>query len=686
MPQYPYLHIALRGELQGATRTIYSYPAAGSDIDPRWNSTLVEPGAAIKRFLNATECFILQSSPLGHYFSLIARSSYNPDRGFMMISVLVENGCALTGRQLIGIFHNLKKTLIDEENLTDAAVEEALADADVPEEPLRLEAWLYHAPEPGETISEAAYRTYISQQELESIFSFPYQPDYSGYRCIIVVSATTSLRPGVKMPRLTVPIRKLYSIVCPEGVIASSTQAYEGDSIELSFVKEGFSTHKEEVIVGTPSAYMKYDGSTIVIRTPAQTGIRFERRIPFKVVSSKGSPVKGYVITLNGRPVNTMESYIELYEKDLEPGSEVDIQVQSTNYHPLRLKKPAEEMLVTDELLLELLPVEQGVILRLDFGDGRVFEQQISIEKNTPEYNRLHAGNFHGFRAHRQVTEDDSEIYNVDVRINSRPAAAEFEPAARKESSVETPSPAKAPVFENISDEVRPERPVIDTTLPTSDIDNEPQPEEQPAPRKRKPVITDYEAVDDDEDERPDLSSGTRSRGIIRRLAIGIAVIAVVVGAVIFLPQYVGGSDDPAPADEIAAAEQEGETPAPEVRRELTEDEAADIAYLNTYPVWEIDKMKSPMGKSLMEAILAGDIDAVVNNDYYTVTGRATNDKAILVADLIWRAKGSPSDKGNRRIMRSAAKNGAIDLKVFSDNLAKRRPAERENTAPRPSK
>ena len=679
MPQYPYLHIALRGELQGATRTIYSYPASGSAIDPRWNSTLVEPGAAIKRFLNATECFILQSSPLGHYFSLIARSSFNPERGYMMISVLVDNGCALTGRQLMGIFLNLKKTLIDEENLTDAAVEEALADADVHEEPLRLEAWMYHAPEPGEAISEAAYRTYISQQELESIFSFPYQPDYSSYRCIIVVSATTTLRPGVKMPRLTVPIRKLYSLVCPEGVIASSTQAYEGDSIELSFVKNGFSTHKEEVIVGTPSAYMKYDGSTIIIRTPAQTGIRFERRIPFKVMSAKGSPVKGYVITLNGRSVNTMEPYIELYEKDLEPGSEVDIQVQSNNYHPLRMKKSAEEMLVTDELLLELLPVEQGITLRLDFGDGRVFEQQISIEKNTPEYNRLHAGNFHGFRALRQVSEDDNVVFNVDVRANGRPVAPNIE-VPKEEAPKE--SPAKAPVFENISADVRPERPVIDTTLPTSDIEDEP--EVRPEPRKRKPVITDYEADDDDDDERPDLSPRRPRRGLYRWLAIGAAVIAVVVGAVVFLPQYVGSDDDPVPADEIAAAEQGGA--APEVRRELTEDEAADLAYLNTYPVWEVDKMKSPMGKSLMEAILAGDIDAVVNNDYYAVTGRATNEKAILVADLIWRAKGSPSDKGNRRIMRSAVKNGAIDLKTFSDNLAKRRPAERINDTPRPSK
>ena len=65
MSQYSYLHIALRGELEGATRTIYAYPAAGSEIDPRWNSTMVEPGAAIRRFLNTSDCYILQSSPRG---------------------------------------------------------------------------------------------------------------------------------------------------------------------------------------------------------------------------------------------------------------------------------------------------------------------------------------------------------------------------------------------------------------------------------------------------------------------------------------------------------------------------------------------------------------------------------------------------------------------------------------------
>lgn len=673
MPEYSYLHVALRGEVQGATRTLYSYPSEENDFDPRWNSTLVEPGAAVKRFLNANECYILQSTPLGHYFSLITRNALNPERGYMMISLLVNDGCSLTGRQLMNAFNNLKKAFIEEENLSDAAVDEAFAQASVPTEPLQLEAWRYKAPADEEKPAEAAYRTYISQQELESIFSFPCQPGYEGYRCIIVVSATTSLRPGVKMPRITAPIRKLYSVVCPEGVTASSMQVYDGDRLELSFSKEGFNTHVETVIVGTPSAYTKYEGSTIAVRSAAQTGIRFERRIPVKVLSAKGVALNGYTITLNGRPVNTMDPFIELFEKDLQPDTDVELTVQSNNYRTLKLKKPSAEMLVTEELELVMQPVEQGVTLRLDFGDGRVFEQQISIEKNTSEYNRLHSGNFHGFRAHRLVTQDDSEVYNVDVRITSRPVAPNFE-AARGESASE---PAhKAPKFENISDEAKPDRRPIDATLPVAD-----RREAEKAPVDQT-VRPDFDYDDDDDDDSADSKAWYR-RGAF--LWGGLGVIIAIVLLTWLLPQFTGSTSDPAPAEEFAADATPGEEtqPAPVA---LTPQEEADVAYLNSNPVWDLSKLQSEMGKSLFKAIEEGDIDAVVNNPYYAVAGRCTNEKANLAADLIWRAKGSFSDSANRRTMRSAIKNGSIDLKAFSDNLAKRRPAEKANEAPRPVK
>lgn len=664
---YNYLHIALRGEVQGATRTLYTYPAAGSGVDPRWASVTVEPAAAIKRFLNANDCYILQATPLGHYFSMITRPAMAPERGFMMISILVDSGCALTGRQIMAAFNNLRKALIDDETLTDEAVEFALGESLIPREPVKLEAWQYHAPDSDEKPSEAAYRTYISVQELESIFSFPCQPDYTKYRCIIVVAATASLRPGVKMPRLTAPIRKLYSVVCPEGVEASATQAYDGDRLEISYTKPGFNTHKETVVVGAPSAYTKYEGSTIAVRTSAQTGIRFERRIPVSVVSVKGKPLRGYTITLNGRSIPTMDPYIEFLEKDLEPGAEVDIQVRSNNYQPLKLKLGAEELLSTEELRLELHPVEQTVTLRLDFGEDRVFEQTFTIEKNTPEYNRLHSGNFHGFRAHRQVTSDNSEVYNVDV--TGRPVAPNFD-----SSGADSEPQHEAPKFENVADEARLSQPKVDRSLPSDH-----------RRRASETADADYQDPEDQADIENDLGDGGRRRRFPWLVISTVAVIAAVVGLCIWLnPMGIIPDSEATPeqAEALEAGNGEAAVAAPPVP--LTAEEQADVDYLNSSPVWVVSKLTSPWGKSLIEAMTDGDIDAVASHPYFAVPGRCTNDKAELMVNLAWGAKNSFSDRSNRRILKSCVKEGSIDLKKLSDDLARRRPSDNPNTAPRP--
>lgn len=669
---FNYIHVAIRGEVQGATRTLYSYSPADSDIDPRWGSMMVEPGAAVKRFLNASECYVLQQSEAGHYISLITRNTVAPERGFMMISLLISNGCALTGRQVLNTFTALKKAFIEDENLTDDAVEAALLEAGVPREPLMLEAWKYTAPAEGNTEpkGEAAYRTYISVQELEAIFSFPGQPEYADYRCIIVVSATTSLRPGVKMPRITVPIRKQYGVVCPEGVTASAPLVYDGDRLVLTYSKEGFNTHTETVVVGNPAAYTKYEGSTIQVRTAAQTGIRFIRRIPVKVTSTKGVPLNGYTISVNGHSVSTADPYIDFTERDLAPDEDVEIQVASNNYRPLKLKRLSAEMLTTEELVLELQPVEQGVTLRLDFGEGRVFEQQISIEKNTPEYNRLHSGNFHGFRAHRQVTSDHSEVYNVDVRLTNPPVAPNFETARSENGGSEVKK--NAPKFVNVSDEASDPRPRIDTTVPT-----DPRRHEAPAETQG------YDAAEEEDDD--EAHTRPYRRKALMWLAGGLVAILVVVAVVFLLPE--GDKYDVTPAAETEMISEDGTpgqaAPAP---APMTPEETADVEYLNNNAAWVLAKLTSPMGKALAQALVDGDLNALANNDYFAVKGRCTNAQAIQIADMAWQAIGSPNERGNSRKMRQGVKNGSVELREMVNLLARVRPSENVNTAPRPAK
>ena len=167
MAEYSYIHIALRGPVQGATRTIYSYPE-GDTAETGWDTAMVEPGAAVKRFLNATECYVLQTSPQGHYISLITRDSDDATR-WLMVSVMVDNGCSLTGRQVLALLGNLKKTLVDDGDLRDEAVDVALIESQVPRLPVKLRSWGCDTLADGEQAdgAEAGYRTYISTQELE---------------------------------------------------------------------------------------------------------------------------------------------------------------------------------------------------------------------------------------------------------------------------------------------------------------------------------------------------------------------------------------------------------------------------------------------------------------------------------------------------------------------------------------
>lgn len=669
MANYNYIQVAMRGEAGSATRTLYSYPASGASSEPRWDSTLVEPGAAIQRFLNASDCYVMQSAKRGRYFSMISRNTVEPAKGFYMISILVEEGCALTGKQMLAAFSALKKKFIEENQLTDEAVDQALESAGIPREPLHLDSWKYAAPvlTEGKQLADAAYRTYISVQELESIFSFPAQPDYDSYRCIIVVSATTSLRPGVKMPRITSPIKKQYTVVCPENVEASSPIVYDGDRLTLVYSRPGYTPRKETVTVGQPTGYAKYDGNTIRVRPANQCGILFARNFNLQVRSAKGNAINGYTVSINGRPVNTMERTVDLTEIDLKTGNTVEIQAASNNYRPLKLELSAEELMKIETLDLVLQPIEQGVTLRLDFGDGRVFEEQISIEKNTPEYNRLHSGNFHGFRAHRQLTQDDSEIYNVDVRFSGRPVAPNFESArtaAETDELKDSRSAShRAPKFENVADEAASPHPEIDMSQPVLETEQSPTNE------------------DGSDDKKPS--------GKAKWIAlVGVAIVLLVVVLTFVLPR--GEKLDAEPAapqdtDTTAVAPQRTAQAEPQHVSPLQGDDADDVAYLNANTLWNASKIKGEACKKLMEAISAGDIEGVVNSDYFAVQGRCTNSRADEIAGLLWRAYGSPVRNANSKALKNASKGGEVDLNNLYEALMRRRPVDEEaNTTPRP--
>lgn len=665
-----YLQITLRVEVDQVTRTVLNYPYGEQPVWERW---LVAPAAAIRRFLNASECYVMQQWESGRCFSLITRNSLRPDDGYFMISLFVAAGCALTGKQIIALLAALKKSLVEDGDTTFEAIDRAIAAAGIPSDPLHMRSWAFRPAPADAQVRDAAYRTFISSSELAGIFSFPGQPDYDAYRCIIVVPASASLRPGTKMPRITSPIRKLYTLLAPAGVELLRDTAYSGERVTITYTRPGFSPRQEVITVGNPSAFVRLEGSTIRIREARECGVRFTRKVPLEVRSSKeDGTVTGYTIAINGRSINTMEPYVEFTEKDLTEYATVEIKAASNGFTPLKIDKSTAELLDADRLVLELDPIEQGVTLRLDFGDGRVVEQVISIEKNTPEYTTLRSGKFHGYRAYRTVNQDPDdtgEIYTVDVSAGHRSATSHVAP-----EPAPAPRQPEAPVFENIADDTA-DRPdpedEIDTTVPVVATES------------------DTERIREAEDE---VAKSRKRRNLL--LAAAAAVVVLVVVLVFFIPlgKTVGSDADDMPAmventDSVAPAADAAPAAAPEAAAAPQASTlGADAEYLNSNRQWAVSALSSPAGNALMNAIAEGDVDAIARNEYF-ISGVCSNSRARKALELMWRGKTGPTRGSIARELKKAAASGTIDLDKLVDRLARVQPqAVDANTLPLPTR
>lgn len=682
MTAFNYIDITLSRSTGSVTQMLYHYPSEGTADD---DDALFDAKEAIGSFLNIKECYTLWSTPKGHYFALITPGV--GEGGDLLLTLRFNDGAAMPGRSIVTLLAELKKTLVEDRDRRDDAVERCIQACGVAEEPLILESWRYSKPLTSAAAQKKplCYRTYVSSNELDSILSFPVQVEYACYDRVLVVPATASLRPAMRLDRITAPIKRTYTVVAPTGITVSKTVVSEGDRMQITFTKPGFNPRKETISVGAPSPYVRYEGAAVKVKSPGESGLNFIRRVKVVVKSAKGGLVTGYTLNVNGRPVNTMEPFIELTEHDMSPGMKTEIQVASNNYRPLKAEMNPAELSRREELELVLEPIEQGITLRLDFGEGRVFEQQISLEKNTPEYSQLHSGNFHGFRANR-VTIAGAETYNIDVKSGARPTPPAF---ANVASTVERgPVKSKAPVFEKDTPDIREKR------------------------RRERAMSRENNEIASDEirsTKATDKQREQTQKGPWVKYAAGLlTAIIVIIVLVVWLAggdktpekeeQLIGASstdlvENPQGSDIITSGDNAMGASSAEANNQPTDnattpantsDAQADAAYLNSNDrTWDSSQLRTEQAKALISAMESGNIEAVVASEYFMNDKDLTNTKARAVADMLWGAKGTPNQSSNEKSLKKFCKDGKVQLHDLYEDLARRKPAN-PNPAPRP--
>lgn len=595
----------------------------------------------------------------------------------LTVTLLLDRDVLVAGRPVVNLLAAVKSRVVDGETLTPETLDRLAGENGFTEEPLRSEC----EDMIGSDGNGVCVRTYSSPTELSNILGFPRQRAYDPYRGVLVVPATEQMAEGDALPVITTPLDKALMVVCPDGVESSSPKVSFSDHLRVTYMSEGFDPVSVKFEVGTTNRYVRINGPALVVNSARHAGIVFRRRVPYSVTTANGTPVDTYTILIDERTANRTEDGFEITNADFREGK-VKITVSSTNFSTYTHEFTPESLAEATPLEIVLQPDSKEVLLRLDFGDGRVVEETLNIEKNTPEYCQLRAGRFHGFRAHRLMG-STPETYNIDVKpVIAAPVRQETPVSATAETPAAQTQPRQQELTLPLDD---PEEPAVEKQTPVAPaIEKAPSAiwEEKKSEIKAPEFTNETLGETADEEKKP-----------VNYRRYGIYAVAAIAGVVLvwwLISMFSGRSAESdtvsdstaiAPAAGVAAT---ATTPAADMP---TAEEQADIDYLNSTSKWTVAQIKTEKYKALISAMADGDIDAVLNNDYFAVKGRATNTDASKTVDFIWRAKGTPQEKAQRRILKEFGSKKMIDVHKLMDQISRRMPkAEDENKAVRPQK
>jgi len=602
----------------------------------------------------------------------------------LTVTLLVEGDVLLSGRPIVNLLVAIKNRALGGETLTSDSIDRLIGEAGFSDEPLRNECDIWVTSGNG----GVCCRTYASTGELANILGFPRQKDYERFRGVVVVPASVMMVAGEELPQITTPVDKSLMVVCPDDVAASAQRVSFSDHLKVTYSCKGFDPVAVMFEVGTTNRYVRINGPALIVNSAKHAGIVFRRRVPYSVVTIGGIPVDTYTILINGRTASRTEEGFEVSNTDFEDGT-VKITVSSTNFTTYSQTFTSESLEESMPLAIVLEPESKDILLRLDFGGGRVVEERLNIEKNTPEYNQLRAGRFHGFRAHRLMG-STPETYNIDVKptYDATPTAkARVEEATLPLEAAEATDPAGTVVTEIpkakvvFSGEITPgpEAPTFEKA-PTAIW-------EEKKHERKAPEFTN-ETIGEKED-KPKREYDYKKIG---RIAGCVIVGIIVIWAISKLVSGCGGDGDVADsldvtADSIAIVDSATATiqPGAQASAVLTAEEKEDVAYLNDNKVWKKESLKSEKYRTLFESMAAGEVDDIASNDYFAVNGQATNSEAVKAMDMMWNAKGTPQERSHRRLLKELTAKGSLDIHRLYEDLARRMPkAEDYNRSARP--
>ena len=387
--------IAINGQIDNDYKIGFTYPKpfdpARFSSEDEWLKSLTDP--RIARPFNSDKIFVYWKNEFGNYYSLIIPNTLDARDGKLMLTIFTGEHIVSSGKMVIEVLSKLSDGLVPNLKYLASwqANPEILNRIDILLSDLESSYSDDNYTSLNQTKNNIAYRAYSSQEELEEIIQFPNQVEYENYKKILIVpqpSVPAQLPAGYE--EVKSKIKKTYRIsgTIPSGVSIDGRKLafVEGDTIKLIYSKEGYVSQPIKFkIDGSPNDYVRYEGTTIHLKSSEEIGVTFKRGLYLQFRSNKGNNVSSVSIKYNGQKREHKNGDLFVFDDDRNV---YDLVISAYGYSDSNITISKEEILASNVKTVTLDPEEKKLKISLETDKGRK-EGYVSVKVDDPLYDYL---------------------------------------------------------------------------------------------------------------------------------------------------------------------------------------------------------------------------------------------------------------------------------------------------------
>ena len=428
------IKVDLYGQFDDDTRHECTYPVKLANQysfteETVWAKSIVDPrGLHGKVCKPGTECYVMWANQYGNYFSYITRNPRDSRGGMAMVTFFVNRNKVCDGRDILSSLRKLSNRLIVSGDYSYSGIEEAITDLRISRSthvlPQRVLAKDAVSTEP-----RIGFKEYTDEKNLEEIFTFIEQKEYSSYDKIIVVKRE-DVKDNIMVPKISSELIRYYTVENATNAFGDPSYVYDTQSFKVTYKKENCDS---QVVECHPpfvnNKIYTVDGNVITLKTAEEVNVQFTKTFYFSIRKTNDGRMYDehkIDITVNGRiPDKRNRKLIRFTEAEIAANPVVSVSARGEHFNPYDVNIDLNQFVNNySTIQIDMEPKMARVRVQFNFPDelssGPVFMQ---FDESTEAYHDLTMKRrLCGYTAYP----DHNGVYHVNIPFNPKPIKDEY--------------------------------------------------------------------------------------------------------------------------------------------------------------------------------------------------------------------------------------------------------------------